>query len=679
MRLKKVSLKNFRQFHGKHEIEFSTDGIQNVTVIHGENGGGKTTLLNAFKWCFYGKTDFDTGNDNILNEHVDVIASPGDTLILNVSVDFEHDGSDYTVSRVQKYTRKPTGYDEAGGAPVSLEWIDQHGASQTSNNPQTHINQILPEKMHSYFFFNGERIEKLAYTSAVNEVRDAIRTLMGLVIVERSLDHLKRGVRAHFAGEAKKNASKELGELIAREEALLEEKAEVESDITQSRANQQAFKEEIKLLEAKLREHEKASELQAQKDTLVAQIDEIDAHLSDNLSRHSRLIGDRGFMSFIGDDAAEVSILLDECRKKGELPYKIKGQFIDDLLAENKCICGTVLEPGSAAYKSVQSYGSAGQMDGIEDAFIDTTGALKYVESERKKLFANLKDLIDERGRLRKKRDELSEKLDELENLLAGSADVDVAGMQEKIKKLEKQLKAEEREEWNLQKRLGEIVAELTEVRKEKKELEAQSGKADVAKKRLDLVDECLRVLEDLHEAMSLDTKNKLSEKVNETLGNILTKSYWAEIDDDYQLNVFKELANGESKQVYEKSTGEGQVSSLSFIGGIISLARERQASEGKYFKGGIFPLVMDSPFGALDPTYRELVAKYIPELADQIVLLVSRSQWEGKVKQECEARAGKRVSLIYHAPEIKKGKTSHFARSGAEFEHTIVEEGYNG
>ena len=29
-----------------------------VTVIHGSSGSGKTTLLNAFKWCFYGQTDF---------------------------------------------------------------------------------------------------------------------------------------------------------------------------------------------------------------------------------------------------------------------------------------------------------------------------------------------------------------------------------------------------------------------------------------------------------------------------------------------------------------------------------------------------------------------------------------------------------------------------------------------
>ena len=47
MLLQKLKLVNFRQFYGDTtEIEFSTDAIKNITLIHGENGLGKTTLLN---------------------------------------------------------------------------------------------------------------------------------------------------------------------------------------------------------------------------------------------------------------------------------------------------------------------------------------------------------------------------------------------------------------------------------------------------------------------------------------------------------------------------------------------------------------------------------------------------------------------------------------------------------
>lgn len=55
MLLRKIKLKNFRQYYAEVVINFATDGFKNVTVIHAENGVGKTALLNAIKWCFYGE------------------------------------------------------------------------------------------------------------------------------------------------------------------------------------------------------------------------------------------------------------------------------------------------------------------------------------------------------------------------------------------------------------------------------------------------------------------------------------------------------------------------------------------------------------------------------------------------------------------------------------------------
>ena len=40
MRLKKLTVNNFRQFFGSHAVEFSTSEKQNLTIIHGENGSG---------------------------------------------------------------------------------------------------------------------------------------------------------------------------------------------------------------------------------------------------------------------------------------------------------------------------------------------------------------------------------------------------------------------------------------------------------------------------------------------------------------------------------------------------------------------------------------------------------------------------------------------------------------
>ena len=53
MLIKSLKMKDFRQFKGTTAVEFSCNPNQNVTIILGDNTYGKTTLLQAFNWCFY--------------------------------------------------------------------------------------------------------------------------------------------------------------------------------------------------------------------------------------------------------------------------------------------------------------------------------------------------------------------------------------------------------------------------------------------------------------------------------------------------------------------------------------------------------------------------------------------------------------------------------------------------
>ncbi len=53
MQIRRVKLKNFRQFYGTQELEFPTTGKKNVTLIHAENGFGKTNILNAVLWSLF--------------------------------------------------------------------------------------------------------------------------------------------------------------------------------------------------------------------------------------------------------------------------------------------------------------------------------------------------------------------------------------------------------------------------------------------------------------------------------------------------------------------------------------------------------------------------------------------------------------------------------------------------
>ena len=50
--LRKIEVEDFGPFVGRQVLDLPAEG---VTVIYGENARGKTTLLNAIRYAFYGK------------------------------------------------------------------------------------------------------------------------------------------------------------------------------------------------------------------------------------------------------------------------------------------------------------------------------------------------------------------------------------------------------------------------------------------------------------------------------------------------------------------------------------------------------------------------------------------------------------------------------------------------
>ena len=66
--------------------------------------------------------------------------------------------------------------------------------------------------------------------------------------------------------------------------------------------------------------------------------------------------------------------------------------------------------------------------------------------------------------------------------------------------------------------------------------------------------------------------------------------------------------------------------------------------------------MVMDSPFGQLSKRFREGVSRWIPDLAPQVVIFASSTQYEGAVADVLREskRIGKRYYLSYHGPHLQ-------------------------
>jgi DNA sulfur modification protein DndD len=55
MLIDKIRIRNFRVYYGQHDLSLSLNPEKHVTVISGQNGFGKTSLLTSLVWVLYGK------------------------------------------------------------------------------------------------------------------------------------------------------------------------------------------------------------------------------------------------------------------------------------------------------------------------------------------------------------------------------------------------------------------------------------------------------------------------------------------------------------------------------------------------------------------------------------------------------------------------------------------------
>ena len=97
MKFRKIELRNFRQFYGDQNIVFSTDVNKNITLIHAENGTGKTALLNAILWCFF---EIHTPNFKLPTILLNKAAQREGKTNYSVAVEFEDDkGNVFLIKR----------------------------------------------------------------------------------------------------------------------------------------------------------------------------------------------------------------------------------------------------------------------------------------------------------------------------------------------------------------------------------------------------------------------------------------------------------------------------------------------------------------------------------------------------------------------------------------------------
>ena len=676
MIIESICVTNFRQFYGDVNLEFSVDPEKNVTVVHGANGSGKTSLLNAFKWCFYGQTDFDTLNENILNEASIQDHEEGSYIDLKIAVKFLDEDKRYGAIRSQRYQRiKGLVAEPVEDSTFVLDVTGEDGQTKRSRSPFVELQAILPQDLQPYFFFNGERIEHIAGVNQSVQIQDAIRKLMGLELVDRAVLHVRKA-KNQYRKLVREEVPEEQKKYLDLIECLEEDIARYNDSYDWAKREEELAKSELSSIERELKQYEKSRESQERRDELERQLSTNEEELGLIRTKQKRLINETGFLALSGDMFQDCSQLVDENRKKGVLPYGIKEQFIDDRIDMGSCICGTKIEKGSKEHNCLLEVRKTAGSDEQESIYTGVSALLKshqeivkrfkldYTEAAQR-----LKDVLSNSEQMRIEIDEISAQLFRVDD--------------KKIAQLENEhvIQTRKRDDAIGDKGIAnnariEANNKLERYNQLLQRLDEQKSKHNIASRRMNKAAEVSEVLSSLRESLTNQVRIDLSQRVEKTFQSIIRKPVRAVIDEDYRLQVLKKSVSGEEYVVNEQSTGERQVTSLSFISSIIALAKEKHSKKTLFFHGGLYPLVMDSPFGALDDDYREKVAGSVSDLAEQVIMFVSNSQWAGRVKHACEDKVGKSYQLVYHSPKLQKEKENEYTvASDNGFEYSMLKE----
>ena len=653
MKLVYLQLCNFRQFYSKTpQIKFAS-GERNTTVIYGNNGAGKTTLLNAFTWVLYERfTAAFASPELLVNQRAITEANIEQAVECWVELQFEHDRKLYQIKR-KCYANKVAEL-EVRYSPSKLFMLvagdDGRWYPPLEAAPDI-IERILPASLHQFFFFDGERIDGFFRQDRGHNVAEDTKELLGVKILDRAIEHLKK---------AKRTLQEELQELgDARTKELLSKQIKLEHEQEQLAAELKGNVVKVKQLEqqkynlsCQLLNISGADKIQQLKNQLVEQQKNTKKDLIQSKSELKKILSQTSYKAFLTDLSDRFLQLLQDKRDRGQLSSGIKQEFIQQLLKQQSCICGATLTPKTQSYHNVAAWSNKAELSNIEESAIRLETEVNKTILQTNEFWQQLDRQQAQINHQYLEINRLEVEINRANKQLQTYPNRDTQQLQQQIEQIEAQIRhlileqgANQQQQSDRHERLQKLIKQITQHK-------LTQSRQQVAQKRIYATQESIARLNEVRNLLEKQFRIALEQKVREIFSFISFTPYTPKLSPNYELTLVQNIAGTEV--VVAASTGENQILSLSFIGGIID--RVRQWSQRNTLVGydsSTFPIVMDSPFGSLDQIYRQQVAKAIPELANQLVIFATKTQWRGEVQTETKSRIGREYVLTYYSPKM--------------------------
>jgi DNA sulfur modification protein DndD len=683
MKLTSIRLCNFRSFYGKTpEIILAGSDAQNTTIIHGNNGSGKTSLLNAFTWVLYDKFSAAfASTEQLVNKRAIAEAKNGQTVECWVEIGWEHEGKRYNVKRQCQIYKNETDFD-IGKTKLLMQVAGDDGRWYFPlQQPEEIIGQILPASLHQYFFFDGERIEEIVRSDKKAEIAEATKIFLGVEVINRAIRHLGEAKKS-LENELKAIGDSEIKQLLKQQEKIerdIERITKRQTEIQQELEYQQTFKKETS---NRLRELSAAKELQERRQELENQKISNQETLKQTREALKKIISARGYTVLLSETTVQFREIINNLKQQGELTSGISREFLNELLKSQRCICGAELTEESHSHANVKIWLDRAGSSAVEETAIRMSAQVDEID---KQAIAFWEEVDREQTRINQLRQTISQVEGELDNIqerLRKDANEEISSLQKRLDEIEGKIDELNREQGANQQQIVNLKGEIDNLSKQIAKQKLNEERQTLAQRRINATQDAIERLTEVRNRQEKQFRIQLEKRVQEIFSEISFTPYIPKISDKYELTLVENTAGIEA--AVAASTGENQILSLSFIASIMDRVREWSEKRKMLMvpDSSTFPIVMDSPFGSLDEIYRRQIAKTIPKLANQLIVLVTKTQWRGEVEEEMAQRIGREYVLTYYSSkpnceqdyiELAGERYPLVKQSPNEFEYTEI------
>lgn len=638
LHFEKIIMENFGPYKGKQIIDLSQS---NGTIIFwGDNGRGKTTLLNAFRYVLFGIIRRRTGILQSLREIENKEAAEENNFGFSVTLNFSNETDLYELKR--SFTKRDDiqipSHDDDYENSVFLK---KNGDILPEEAREHELNQIMPEQVSRFFLFDAELLEEYEQlldndSSSCEKIKNSIEKILGVPALTNSVTDIKvlltQFDKAKETEAAKDAKTKQLSEQLS---VINEEIANYQNSISDLQKQLDSENQKRHEIEDKMAETENIrgwiatrdqNEKQIKTDEdnlqrLYADLKQITNNIwkgmiSDNISslidnltpKVKELESKKASSDFAKQFILKIRSAIVDCecpvcqqkvneQQKTILEEKIKSLTVSqgDLTPEEQREL-TTIKARITILNSLLADNKKETVALLEKQIAETIINIEDLKQETNELNAKIKKQGDasEIEILRKLSNNFSETLKRIEILRSG--------INEENKKLTDALTNKEH--------IDNLIIKYAS----SEELKKLGQKEEICNNIYQIFEKGLiQYREDLKTNVEKDATLFFKELTED-------KDYTKlQINNNYGL----EIIHKSGEVVPGRSSGYEHIVALSLIGALHSNA----PLEG--------PIIMDSPFGRLDPTHTKNIVRLLPKLAKQSILLAYSGEIDEQVARE--------------------------------------------